>query len=87
MGESLPGRTSPSDLADYAYCPRSHWYRHHPPAGGPSAEGQRRSEQGEQYHARTLRGTRVRAEHGLAYAGLVVVGLLGVAGGILWLLW
>jgi len=86
MGGSAPVGTSPADLADYAYCPRSHWYRHHPPAVGPSAGSQRRSAEGERFHARTLHRTRVRAEHGAAYVALVVLGLLLMVGGILWLL-
>jgi hypothetical protein len=86
MGGSASPPTSPSDLADYAYCPRSHWYRHHPPVGGPSSDGRRRSAHGEQYHDQTLRGVRRRAEHGAAYAAVVVAGILLVLGGIAWLL-
>ena len=77
--------TSPSDLADYAYCPRSHWYRHHPPPGGPSAEGIRRAEAGTRFHARALHATRLRSERGRAYWVLVVVGVAVTFGGIVWL--
>lgn len=45
---------SASDLADYAYCPRSHYYRHHPPRRGPSTESRRSSEAGRAFHATTL---------------------------------
>ncbi|MGP8072570.1 MAG: hypothetical protein ACLPZM_05525 [Thermoplasmata archaeon] len=87
MQGKVPAGTSPSDLADYAYCPRSHWYRHHPPEGGPSKDGQRRSASGERYHQQTLRGTRVRSEFGVAYAWLIAVGVLLLAvGGIVWFL-
>ncbi|HLM92042.1 MAG TPA: hypothetical protein VK424_08385 [Thermoplasmata archaeon] len=86
MGGGYRAGTSPSDLADYAYCPRSHWYRHHPPAGGPSEDGRRRSSTGERYHRETLRGTRVRAEFGAAYTGLIAAGILLAAVGIVWLL-
>ncbi|MGA8665165.1 MAG: hypothetical protein WB809_08945 [Thermoplasmata archaeon] len=87
MGGRPPSGTSPSDLADYAYCPRSHWYRHHPPAGGPSQDGRRRSASGERYHDRTLHGTRVRSEFGVPYAVLIAVGILLALGGIIWLLY
>lgn len=78
--------TSPSALADYAFCPRSHWYAQHPPAGGPNADGLRRVEAGARYHARALRGTRVRAELGGAYWVLVAVGVVVAAGGLWWLI-
>ena len=85
VGEA-PVSTSPSDLADYAYCPRSHYYRHHSPEGGPSKEGLRRSAGGERYHSHTLHATRRRAEHGAAYGWLIAVGVLLAVGGVLWLL-
>jgi CRISPR/Cas system-associated exonuclease Cas4 (RecB family) len=78
--------TSPSDLADYAYCPRSHWYRHHPPTRGPSKDSQRRSAAGERYHARTLGAERHRAERGSAYWLGVILGILLVAAGVAWFL-
>ena len=74
-----------SDLADYAYCPRSHWYRYHPPPGGPSREAVRSSVAGTRSHLRQLRGVRRRADRGSTYWVLVVVGLLVVVGGVLWL--
>jgi CRISPR/Cas system-associated exonuclease Cas4 (RecB family) len=86
MAPAGTGTTSPSELADYAFCPRAHWYRHHPPAGGPSPEALRRAEAGTRYHARTLRATRLRAERGPTYWLLVVVGAAAVVGGLLWLL-
>lgn len=85
MGQRADPGTTPSDLADYAFCPRSYWYRYHPPPGGPSADGVRRVEAGERYHARTLRTARHHAEHGGTYWALVAVGLLVVVGGVLWL--
>lgn len=78
--------TTPSELAEYAFCPRAHWYRNHPPAGGPSGDGVRRAEAGERYHARTLRATRLHAERGASYWLLVVVGTLVALGGLVWLL-
>lgn len=38
--EPLPW-LSVSDLAEYAYCPRAQWYRHHPPDGPTSAASER----------------------------------------------
>jgi CRISPR/Cas system-associated exonuclease Cas4 (RecB family) len=51
---SAPGWTSASDLAEYAYCPRAHYYRHHPPPRGPDADSVRRAGLGERYHAQAL---------------------------------
>jgi CRISPR/Cas system-associated exonuclease Cas4 (RecB family) len=76
---------SASDLADYAYCPRSHWYRHHPPPGGPSASSVRSAAAGTRSHVRQLGGERRRAERGGLYWALVAVGILAVLGGVLWL--
>jgi CRISPR/Cas system-associated exonuclease Cas4 (RecB family) len=84
--EDEGGWTSPTDLADYAYCPRSHWYRHHPPDRAPSrASGQRRRA-GERYHELTLGAERRRAERGSAYWIGLLVGVGLVAIGVVWFL-
>ncbi|MCI4364780.1 MAG: CRISPR-associated protein Cas4 [Thermoplasmata archaeon] len=77
---------SASDLADYAYCPRSHWYRHHPPERGPTPDAVRSARAGTRTHHRQLRGERRRSEWRVAYWLLVVAGLLIVLGGSAWLL-
>lgn len=59
---------SASELADYAYCPRSWWYRGHPPAGGPTPASERRARDGQAYHQRTL-AAELRRE---AWAGGIV---------------
>jgi len=80
--DSDDGWTSPSDLADYAYCPRSHWYRTHPPPGGPRPESRASATAGVRYHDRVLSGERHRAERGGAYWGVLLVGFgLAVLGG------
>lgn len=79
------GWASPSDLAEYAYCPRSHWYRHHPPAGGPARLASERRRAGERYHRRTLTAERHRAEGGGAYWLAVLVGFGFAVGGVVWL--
>jgi CRISPR/Cas system-associated exonuclease Cas4 (RecB family) len=78
--------TSPSDLADYVYCPRSHWYRHHPPSGGPSRSAQRSALGGVRYHDRVLTAERHRAERGGAYWGVLLLGLALAALGVWWIL-
>jgi hypothetical protein len=78
--------TSASDLADYAYCPRSHYYHDHPPPEGPTPDGQRRAERGRRYHAASLGAERARAEHGGAYWAALAVGVLLVLGGVAWIL-
>ena len=79
------GWTTPSDLADYAYCPRSHWYRHHPPRGGPSSDSQERAREGQRYHHRVLTAERHRAERGGAYWVALVIGMALVLGGAWWI--
>lgn len=83
--EPESGWTSPSDLADYAYCPRSHWYRHHPPAGGPSSDAAARGRAGVRYHSRTLTAERHRAERGSVYWAGIVIGVGLVALGAAWI--
>jgi CRISPR/Cas system-associated exonuclease Cas4 (RecB family) len=79
------GWTSPSDLADHAYCPRSRWYRHHPPARGPTQAAMERAQAGVRYHHRVLTAERRRADRGAAYWVAVLAGVGLVAGGTLWL--
>lgn len=76
--------TSASDLADYAYCPRSHWYHEHPPPGGESSDALARASQGRRYHARTIGGELRRARHTGAYWAALFVGLLLLVGGVAW---
>ena len=79
------GWTSPSDLADYAYCPRSHWYRHHPPVRGPTRASLERVRTGVLYHQRTLTAELRRAEWGVAYWVAVLTGVVLTVGGTVWL--
>jgi hypothetical protein len=73
-----------SDVAEYAFCPRSHWYRTHPPAGGTTPEAGARAAAGVRYHDRVLGAERRRAERGGAYWAALVVGVALMAGGALW---
>lgn len=71
--------SSPSDLAEYAYCPRSRYFRQR--LGEPPPTDATRA--GEAYHARTLRATRRRNDHPGLYWGLALVGgALAVVGGV-----
>jgi len=85
MARADDGWTSPSDLADYVYCPRSHWYRHHPPRGGATRSSQRRAAGGVRYHARELTAERHRAERGGMYWAVLLLGFALVAVGAWWL--
>jgi len=78
------GWTSPSDIADYVYCPRSHWYRYHPPPGGPSHASGRSALVGVRYHRRVLTAERHRAERGGAYWAVFLFGVLLAIGGAWW---
>jgi hypothetical protein len=85
--ESLPW-ISVSDLAEYAYCPRAYWYRHHPPRERPAPEAVDASRRGEAFHQRTLTGVRRREEIGPlvgigAVTGAVLVILILLVGGFL----
>jgi hypothetical protein len=84
MGDRDPW-VSATDLADYAYCPRSHWYHEHPPRGGPSPAARERAAFGQRFHARVLSGERRRAAHGAAYWAALGVGVLLVLGALAWI--
>jgi hypothetical protein len=75
---------SATDLADYAFCPRSHYYHEHPPPGGPTRASARRSNAGERYHHRVLGAERRREEHATAYWVAFALGMLLVVGGVAW---
>jgi hypothetical protein len=76
---------SASDLADYAYCPRAHWYHDHPPRGGATREARARADAGVHYHRQVLGAERRRAEHGGAYWAALAAGTILVLGGIGWI--
>ncbi len=76
---------SASDLADYAFCPRSYWYREHPPEAGASRASQARAAAGQSYHQRTLAGERRRAEHPAGYWAALAIGVLLVLGAMAWI--
>lgn len=69
------GWVTASELAEYAYCPRAHWYRRHPPPEGPSTESRLARTRGERFHGQTL-ARRDRRERWSAAAWiLALVGL------------
>jgi hypothetical protein len=52
-----PGRrryVSAGELADYAFCPRSHYYRQHSEGRTPAAGSIARERAGTEYHLRTI---------------------------------
>ncbi|MFZ0830213.1 MAG: hypothetical protein WCB18_07765 [Thermoplasmata archaeon] len=65
-----------SDLAEYAYCPRAHWYRKHPPVDGPAPSSVEARSRGERYHARTLTTRSRRERWSTVWWILVGAGLL-----------
>jgi hypothetical protein len=75
-----------SDLADYAFCPRSHWYHDHPPTDGPTRSSQLRAGAGVRFHDRALSAERRRSEHGAAYWAGLLLGVVLVLGGAAWIL-
>jgi hypothetical protein len=45
---------SAGELADYAFCPRSHYYARHPDGRSVAADSLARERAGTRYHARTI---------------------------------
>jgi len=83
-GSEVPW-VSASELADYAYCPRSWWYRGHPPPGGRAASSERSARAGIRYHERVLSAELRRERAGRAYLVLLGIGVALVVGGVLWI--
>ncbi|MFZ0891039.1 MAG: hypothetical protein WB778_08970 [Thermoplasmata archaeon] len=74
-----------SDLSEYAFCPRAHWYRAHPPPEGRTHRATRSAARGTRYHERVI-GAEVRRQDRLGwYLAGIGAAALCVAGGIGWL--
>jgi hypothetical protein len=74
-----PGRrryVSASELADFAFCPRSHSYRLHPDGRAPAPGAIARERAGTSYHGRTIGSDRRWAE--ASPVPWVILVLLGV---------
>lgn len=74
MGSQRPW-VSASDIGEYAYCPRAHWYSTHPEATRGAGRVDPRAGRGQRFHRRVLKGERRRAEHLSLYVGLLLLGL------------
>ncbi|MGI0055568.1 MAG: hypothetical protein ACREB9_02385 [Thermoplasmata archaeon] len=72
---------SASDLAEYAYCPRSYWYGEHPPAHIPASQTRSEELRGVRFHRRALGAERSRDSRAGLYLALVftAIALLSVA--------
>ena len=86
MARSSDPWVSASELADYAYCPRSWWYGRHPPDEGRSRSGERAQSAGIRYHDRALAREWRRERSGTVYLVLLALSLVLVSGGLLWIL-
>jgi hypothetical protein len=53
-----PRVVSASELAEYAFCPRAHYYRTHPDGRPAPPDSERRASAGVEYHRQTLRSDR-----------------------------
>ncbi|MHB1435472.1 MAG: hypothetical protein ACYCPN_01610 [Thermoplasmata archaeon] len=74
---------SASDLAEYAYCERAHYYRS---IGAPVAPGSSaRARAGQRHHARRLGAEARRESRGALYVGLLLLGLAALIGGAGWI--
>lgn len=65
---------SASELAEYAYCPRAHWYSTHAEAAGGRPRPDPKAREGVRYHHRALSAERRRDAHVAAYVGLLLLG-------------
>jgi hypothetical protein len=77
---------SAGELADYAFCPRSHWYSRTRPGAPIPRDSARRAAAGESFHRTELAGVRSRSEHRGAYAAALLLGVLLALLGAVWLL-
>lgn len=81
--EPEPPYASASDLAEYAYCERAHYYRS---IGAPVAPGSSaRSRAGQRYHSRSLGAEARRESRGALYGALLLLGLAALIGGAVWI--
>ncbi|MCI4348907.1 MAG: hypothetical protein L3J93_01630 [Thermoplasmata archaeon] len=73
-----PGRgwTTASDLAEYAYCPRAHWYRHHARNVPLDRTDAMAIGRGRSYHAR--RAAELSAHARWGYGPVLLVVLVGI---------
>lgn len=74
MGSRGPW-VSASDLAEYAYCPRSYWYSSHPEEVEGSIAPDPRARRGVRYHQRALSAEQRHDAHVGRYVLLLLVGL------------
>ena len=64
-----------SDLAEYAFCPRAHWYETHPPPEGPAPSSRTARAAGERFHASALTRRSRRERWSVVWWLLVGTGL------------
>jgi CRISPR/Cas system-associated exonuclease Cas4 (RecB family) len=80
------GWATASELADYAYCPRSWWYGAHADPTDRSTASDRSARAGARYHERSLSTERYDEDHGTLYLALLAVAAVLIAGSLVWLL-
>jgi hypothetical protein len=78
------GYVSAGELADYAFCPRSHYYARHPEGRRPAAGAVARESAGTAYHHRTIGSDRRWASASpLPWIATLLIGL-AILGLLLW---
>lgn len=71
---------SASELAEFAFCPRAHYYQRHPDGRPVAPEALAREREGLAYHARTTRSDRRWAEASpIPWALALLVGIVLIA--------
>jgi hypothetical protein len=75
-GEPEPGWVTAAELAEFAYCPRAHWYSVHRPDVPAPRSSARRQSAGETYHAREGQALVQRRARSGGYWALVLVAVL-----------
>lgn len=81
-----PDWVTASELADYAYCPRSWWYGQTLGPDGRTPEAARLVAAGEVHHQRVLSAESDRERFGSRYYAVVAAAALLILGGVAWLL-
>jgi hypothetical protein len=78
---------SASEMAEFAFCPRAHYYSQHPPEEGPTPESVVARSDGIRFHGRTMAADQFVERSGALGIALLLLALCLIAGVGLWWWW